>query len=93
MCKFKALHVYKINIHQVLLFMFKTKHGLSPKVFDSRFTEFRHKYYTRFSENNFVAPKFLLKLGTYTIRYRGPLFWNIILSSCLKLISTFTNSK
>ena len=89
----RVLNIYKLNIHQVLLFMFKTKHGLSPKTFDNHFFEIRHKYGTRFSENNFVVPKFKLKLSTYSIRYRGPYLWNNFLSDDIKRKNTLEKFK
>ena len=66
-----ALNVYKLNTHQVLLFLFKTKHGLSPKMFDNHFSKNSHPYNTIFSENNFIVPKFNLKLCRYSIHDIG----------------------
>ena len=70
-----ALNIYKLNIHQVMLFMFKAKLGFSPVTFQSYFNEISHKYPTKFSLNNFVIPINLLKLSSYQIQYRGPLVW------------------
>ena len=78
-----ALKIYKLNLHQILVFMYKTKLGISPKIFESYFSEISHKYPTRFSENNFVVPKYNLKLSLYSIRYRGPYLW--------KMFSDFLN--
>ncbi|XP_065645688.1 uncharacterized protein LOC136076146 [Hydra vulgaris] len=71
-----ALNVYKLNIYQVMLFMFKSKHGLSPNIFHSYFTKISHKYPTNFSNDNFVVPRFYFKLSSFQIQYRGAFLWN-----------------
>ena len=73
--KLGSLSFYKLNIHQVLQFMFKTKHGFSPIVFQPYFSKISHKYPTKSSINNFVVPKTNLKLCSYQIQYRGPFLW------------------
>ena len=88
-----VLNIYKLNIHQILLFLFKTKHGLSPKIFDNHFSKNSHAYNTRFSENNFIVPKFNLKLSRYSIRYRGPFLWNNFLSIEIKQKQRFEQFK
>ena len=71
-----ALNIYKINLHQIFVFMYRTKLGLSPKIFESYFSEICHKYTTRFLKNNFVVPKYNLKLISYSIKYCGSFLWN-----------------
>ena len=81
-----ALNIYKLNIYQVLLFMFKSKHGLSPNIFHSYFTKISHKYPTNFSNDNFVVPRFYLKLSSFQIQYRGPFLWNEFFQKIIKNI-------
>ena len=69
-----ALNVYqinKINIFQVLKFMYKAKHNLNPRVFDNTFTEIHHRYPTRFSRSNFKQPKVITKATSFVISSRG----------------------
>ena len=51
-----ALNIYKINIFQNLVFMFKTRMGINPDVFNNKFQNIDHYYPTRFSENNYYVP-------------------------------------
>ena len=71
----KALNIYKLNVYQMLIFMFKQKYKLNPKVFESDFTEIKHKYQTRHSKNNFVKPRMFLKSTSFIMTYRGPKLW------------------
>jgi hypothetical protein len=88
-----VLNVYKLNLHQVLLFMFKTKNGLSPKIFQSYFNKINHKYSTKFSDNNFVVPKYKLKLTSYSIKHRGPKMWKIFPEIVIKKQATLEQFK
>ena len=83
-----ALDIYKLNIYQVLLFMFKTKHGLSPKTFHDQFPIIQHRYNTRYSENNFCIPKKVLKSSAYSVRQRGPFLWNSFFTNEAKQIQS-----
>ena len=47
----KILNVYQINILQHLLFMFKVKNSITPRVFNQAFSLIDHLYPTRFSDN------------------------------------------
>ena len=91
--KLEILDIYKLNIHQNLLFIFKTKMGLSPKQFDNHFSKINHRYNRRFSENNFNVAKLNLKLSRYSIRYRGPWLWNNILTNQIKNIENLDKFK
>ena len=44
MKKLNILNLYKINIYQILIFMFKVKQGNIPVVFRDRFNEICHSY-------------------------------------------------
>ena len=54
MFKMKVLNIYKLNIYQVLTFMFKIKTNTAPLVFRTQFKESQHTYPTRCSKNSFV---------------------------------------
>ena len=55
--KLRALDVYKLNIHQILTFIFKSKFSLTPNIFKIFCWPIQHKYHTRYSKNNFRIPK------------------------------------
>ena len=80
-------------MHQVLLFVFKMKNELPPKLFADQFSSIEHKYNTRFSENNFKVPRTILKSTTFSIRHRGPLLWNSFLDRELKSLTTLNSFK
>ena len=42
----KVLNIYKLNIYQVLTFMFKIKRDTAPAAFRSDFREISHRYPT-----------------------------------------------
>ena len=50
----KVLNIYKLNIYQVLTFMFKTKRDNVHAAFWNDFPEISHYYPTGFSQTNFV---------------------------------------
>ena len=53
MVRMNVLNIYKLNIYQILNFMFTMKTNTAPCIFESQFTEIRHRYSTRFSKNSF----------------------------------------
>ena len=53
-------NVYQINILQHLLFMFKVKDSITPRVFNQAFSLIDHLYPTRFSDNSFKICDFYL---------------------------------
>ena len=64
------LNVYKINILQHLLFMFKVKNSITPRVFNHSLID--HLYPTRFSDKSFKTYDFNLKLTRFAISFMGP---------------------
>ena len=50
----KVLNIYKLNIYQVLTFMFKTKRDNVHATFWNDFPEISHRYPTGFSQTKFV---------------------------------------
>ena len=51
------LNVYKLNLYQVLHFMFKVHNQTIPKSFQTKFQYIEYKYETRQSKENFIIPK------------------------------------
>ena len=75
----KALNVYQVNLYQVTSFMYQTKEGTVPKVFNKNFSSVNHSYTTRFSLNNFRLPQ-SSKTSKFSIISRGPKVWNQFLT-------------
>ena len=73
------LNVYQINILQHLLYMFKVKNSITPRVFNQAFSLIDHLYPTRFFNNSFKICDFNLKLTCFAIGFRGPTIWNLFL--------------
>ena len=51
------LNVYKLNLYQVLNFMFRVHNETIQKSFQTKFQYIEHKYETRQSKYNFIIPK------------------------------------
>ena len=50
----RVLIICKLNIWQVLTFMFKIKQNIAPVAFRNDFRETSHQYHTEFSQSKFV---------------------------------------
>ena len=85
-----ALNIYKINIFQNLVFMFKTRMGINPDVFNNKFQNIDHYYPTRFSENNYYVPHKQRKFLKYAISSRAPNLWNTVLPTSLKFLDSLS---
>ena len=57
MVRMKVLNINKLNIYQILNFMFKIKTNAAPCIFENQFTENQHQYSTRFTKNSFVGSR------------------------------------
>ena len=62
MKELNTLNVYQMNILQYLLFMFKVKNSITPRVFNQAFSLIDLLDPTRFSDNSFKICDFNLKL-------------------------------
>ena len=51
MVRMKVLNINKLNIYQILNFMFKIKTNTAPCTFENQFTEIQQQYSTRFGKN------------------------------------------
>ena len=78
---FKILNVYKLNLYQTLIFMFKMKQDTAPVVFRNRVREISHPYPTRHSFNRFEEPKIQLNQTKFSVSSRGPRVWNKLLNN------------
>ena len=94
MKELNILNAHQINILQHLLFMFKFKGSVTPRVFNQVFSLIDHLYPTRFSDNSFKICDFNLKLIRFAIGFRGPTIWNKFLTErekCNITIDVFEN--
>ena len=66
-----SLNIYKLNIYQVLTFMFKIKQDTVPVSFRNDFREISHRYPTRFSQSNFVEGNILSNQTKLAVSSRG----------------------
>ena len=91
----KVLNIYKLNIYQVLTFIFKTKRDSVPAAFWNDFREISHRYPTGYSQSNFVEGNILSNQTKSAVSSRGPRVWNGILNQEQKnmaYINRFKNS-
>ena len=87
MKEWNILNLYQFNILQHLLFMFKVKKRITPRVFNQAFSLKDHLYPTRFFDSSFKICDFNLKLTRQTI-------WNKFLTQrekCYTSIEEFKN--
>ena len=66
------LSVYKLNLYQVLNFIFRVHNDTIPKTFQTKFQYTEHKYKTRKSKDNFIIPKRNTRITCFAISSRGP---------------------
>ena len=72
----KALNVFKLNIFNILCFMYKCKQNLNPPIFRNIFT---HRIKTKYAlRNSIQEPLCRTNFSQYCISYRGPYLWNKI---------------
>ena len=76
----KVLNIYKLNIYQVLTFMFKIKRDTAPAAFRNDFREISLRYPSGFSQSNFVEGNILLNQTKFAVSSRGPRPWNRLLN-------------
>ena len=67
MIRMKVLNIYKLNIYQILNFMFKIKANTAPYISQNQFTEIQHQYSTRFSNNSFLESQLVYSQRTKTL--------------------------
>ena len=74
----KALNVFKLNIFNILCFMYKCKQNLNPPVFFNIFTHRTKTKYVLRNENSIQEPLCPTNFSQYCISYPGPNLWNKI---------------
>ena len=77
----KALNVFKLNIFNILCFMYKCKQNLNPPVFRNIFTHRTKTKYALRNEYSIQEPLCRTNFSQYCISYRGPYLWNKIVIS------------
>ena len=77
----KALNVFKLNIFNILCFMYKCKQNLNPPVFRNIFTHRTKTKYVLRNEYSIQEPLCRTNFSRYCISYRGPYLWNKIVIS------------
>ena len=77
----EVLKIYKLNIYQVLTFMFKIKWDTTPAAFWSNFQEKSHCYPTGFSQSSFAESNILSNQTKFTVSSRGPRLSDRVLKS------------
>ena len=87
MRKLKILNVHKLNLFQILNFMYRVKHNAIPSVFHQKFQIIDHIYPTRNSQNNFVQSVIKINQTKNELSARGPSLWNNILNENLKCLT------
>ena len=80
------LNVYKLNLYQVLNFMFRVHNEIIPKSFQTKFQFIEHKYETRKSKDNFIVPNINTRITRFAISSHGPCIWNSLTNNQTKTI-------
>ena len=77
----KALNVFKLNIFNILCFMYKCKQNLNPPVFRNIFTHRTKTKYALRNEYSIQKPLCRTNFSQHCISYRRPYLWNKIVIS------------
>ena len=87
------LNVYRLNLYQTLIFMFKLKHKMILELFQSHLSVIYHRYLTRYSSNSFKISKTSLHETDFSMQ--GTRIWNNLLRKGVKnrtKLNSFKNS-
>ena len=88
----KVLNIYKLNIYQLLTFMFKIKPDTAPAALRNDFREISHRYPAGFSQSNFVEGNILSNQTKFAVSSRGARLWNRLLNQEQKDMGYIKNS-
>ena len=88
-----ALNVYQINLSQNLNIMYRIKMEKISEAFHAAIEKPNQKYPTTFSNLIYSITKYSLKSTKYSISYRGPILWSIILDKREKEIESHLRFK
>ena len=83
------LNVYKLNLYQVLNFMFRVHNETIPKSFQTKFQYIELKYEIRQSKDNFIIQKRNTQIIRFAISSRGPRIWNSLTNNPTKTIDFY----
>ena len=72
----KVLNVFKLNVFNILCFMYKCKQNLNPLVFRNIFTHRTKTKYALRKEYFIQDPLCRTNFNQHCISYRGPYLWN-----------------
>ena len=89
----KILNVYKLNIFNTAVFMYKIQGKSAPSILLSKFRKSSHSYPTRFLHLNYIKPILKLNKCKYGSSYRGRFIWNNFLSTMDKQITDVAKFK
>ena len=93
MTDLKILNVYQLNLHQHLIFIYKSKNEILPHIFKNRFNTVLHKYPTKCCKKKYRLPILKTKLSRFSINYRAPFLWNsfnnLLASFLAKSVTSF----
>ena len=93
MVRTKVLNIYKLNIYQILNFVFKIKTNTAPCILENQFTKIQHQYSTRFSKNNFFESQLVYSQTKFSVSSRGPRLSNKLLDQEQKSLDHETSFK
>ena len=91
--RMKVLNIHKINIYQILSFMFKIKANTAPHIFQNQFSEIQHQYSNRFSKNSFFESQLVYSQTKFSVSSRRPRLWNKLLDQQQKYLDSETSFK
>ena len=83
------LNVHKLNLYQILNFMFRVHHKTITKWFQTKLQYIEHKYETRQSKDNLIIPKRNKRITRFAISPRGPRIWNSLTNNPAKTIDFY----
>ena len=92
MKEIKALNIYKLNIYQVLTFMFKIKRDTAPATFGNDCREISHRYPSGLSQSNFVEGNIVSNQTKFPVSSRGSSLWNRLLNQEQKNMAYINDS-
>ena len=87
------LNIYKLNLYQILIVMFRVKTNSLPETLQNKFKIVEHNYSTRYNEYNFEKTNILFRLTKFSISSRAPCIYNKHTDKRLKTTNSLANFK
>ena len=82
----EILNIYKLNLLNNAVFMYKIKNRTAPSSFLEKFEQPAHSYPAHFSSGNYRKPQIILPKCRFRISIRVPAIWNNLVGSTEKEI-------